>query len=431
MDQRLQYQSGFGNYFSTEALAGTLPADQNSPQKVSRGLYAEQINGTAFTAPRKENFYTWMYRLRPSVVGGPIEPLAHQYLLSSPHKKTTPPTPPVPLRWLPLPIPQKDTDFIQGLVTMAGNGVCSESGNDIHFYVANCSMKNRFFVSNDGELLIVPQEGRLNLKTELGVLSVEPKEICVIPRGIKFQVELLDQKARGYICENYGSLFTLPDLGPIGANGLANPRHFFSPTANFYDEEESFELVHKFGGQLWRQSLSHNPLDVVAWHGNLTPYKYDLTKFNVINTVSFDHPDPSIFTVLTSQTTKAGTANVDFVIFPPRWMVAENTFRPPYYHRNMMSEFMGLIYGQYDAKNEGFLPGGSSLHNCMVPHGPDEEVFSKASCAPLKPEYLDKTLAFMFESSGLYQATDFALSSEIRDLDYSQCWQSLKKHFSN
>ena len=191
-----------------------------------------------------------------------------------------------------------------------------------------------------------------------------------------------------------------------------------------------FELVAKFSGRLWATRLDHSPLDVVAWHGNYAPYKYDLARFNSINTVSFDHPDPSIFTVLTSASDTPGMANIDVVIFPPRWLVAEHTFRPPYFHRNLMSEFMGLIHGAYDAKAEGFLPGGASLHNSMSPHGPDAETFGKATSAELAPQRLGDTLAFMFESRYVYQPTPAALDADFRQRDYVDVWAGLRSHFT-
>ena len=424
----LNYQSGFGNEFSTEAIQGSLPQGQNSPQQVAHGLYAEQISGNAFTAPRSENRRTWTYRIRPAAMHGEFKEIPLGDVASGPFDATS--VSPNQLRWNPRPIPTQPTDFIQGLFTVAGNGSAdSQSGMAIHLYAANTSMHNRFFYNADGEMLIVPQLGALSLRTELGVLHVAPGEIAVIPRGVRFAVDLLDSEARGYVCENYGAMLRLPELGPIGSNGLANPRDFLAPVAAFEDKEGDFTLLAKFGGRMWSAAISHSPLDVVAWHGNYTPYKFDLACFNVMNTVSFDHADPSIFTVLTSPSDTAGVANVDFVIFPPRWMVAEHTFRPPWFHRNIMSEYMGLIHGVYDAKAEGFLPGGGSLHNCMSGHGPDASTFEAASHAQLAPHKLDKTLAFMFESRWLIRPTQAALSSPQLQSDYRECWQGLKKHF--
>ena len=424
----ITYQSGFGNEFATEAVKGALPRGQNAPQKSALGLYTEQLSGSPFTAPRATNRRTWTYRIRPSVTHKPFVEADAKMIRSGPF--TEAPTPPNQLRWNPIPIPTKKTDFIDGIITLGGNGdPATQSGVAIHLYAANASMHDRFFYNADGELLIVPQEGALTLHTELGILAVAPGEIAIIPRGIKFRVELQEKSARGYICENYGLPFRLPDLGPIGANGLANARDFLAPVASYEDREGDFHIVSKFLGRLWIAEIDHSPLDIVAWHGNYTPYKYDLKNFNCINSVSFDHPDPSIYTVLTAPTINPGTANADFVIFPPRWMVAEHTFRPPWFHRNMMNEFMGLIFGQYDAKAEGFVPGGASLHNCMSGHGPDAETWEKATNAELKPQYLDNTLAFMFETQWAVRPTKFALETKILQHEYYECWQGLKKHF--
>lgn len=424
----LTYQSGFGNEFATEALPGALPQGQNSPQRAPYGLYAEGISGTPFTAPRSQNRRTWTYRMRPSAQQGAMTRIENRLLRSAPFNEVEPP--PNRLRWNPMPIPADPVDFIDGLTSMGGGGdVSTCSGYAIHVYLANRPMVRRYFYNADGEMLIVPQQGRLALFTELGKLEVAPGEICVIPRGIKFSVSLPDGVARGFICENYGAHLRLPELGPIGSNGLANARDFLTPVAAFEEVDEPVQLVAKFQGNLWAGALGHSPLDVVAWHGNYAPYKYDLAHFMVIGTTSFDHPDPSIFTVLTSPTDTAGTANVDFVIFPPRWMVAEHTFRPPWFHRNYMNEFLGLISGTYDAKADGFTPGGASLHNCMSAHGPDTATFEKASHAELKPHKIDGSMAFMFETRFVCRPTRFALETAARQLDYDACWQGFAKHF--
>jgi homogentisate 1,2-dioxygenase len=424
----IQYLQGFGNHFQSEALAGALVIGQNSPQSVPYGLYTEQVSGSAFTTSRHINLHSWLYRIMPAVLHDEFK-LIEQSNLSGPPFNIMP-TPPTQMRWDPMPDPETSCDFIQSLFTLAGNGSAETlTGAAIHLYAANASMPQHFFYNADGELLIVPQEGGLRFKTELGILEIQPGEIAVIPRGIKFQVLLLDKKARGYVCENFGMPFRLPELGLIGANGLANPRDFQVPVAMFEERVGEFTLLAKFQGKLWAANIHHSPLDVVAWHGNYVPYKYDLSKFNAIISVSFDHPDPSIFTVLTSSSPLPGIANVDFVIFPPRWMVANNTFRPPYYHRNIMNEYMGLIYGTYDAKVTGFTPGGGSLHNCMSAHGPDLDAFNKAVTAELKPEYYKDTLAFMFEAQQVWQVTPEAQTASFRQQDYLQCWQGLKSNF--
>jgi len=422
------YLSGLGNEHATEALPGALPVGQNSPQRPPYGLYAEQLSGTAFTMPRAGNRRSWLYRIRPAVLHGAFEPMAQGQLAAGLEEA---PAPPSQLRWDPLPIPESPTDFVDGLVTFAGcGGPDRQAGAAVHLYAASRSMADRFFYDADGELLLVPWQGRLALATELGRIEARPGEIAVIPRGVRFRVELPDGSARGYVCESFGAFFRLPDLGPLGANGLASPRDFLAPRAAFEDREGDCELIAKFMGRLWRAPIDHSPLDVVAWHGNYAPYKYDLARFNTMNSVSFDHPDPSIFTVLTSPSEIRGLANVDFVIFPPRWQVAEHTFRPPWFHRNVMSEYMGLVRGAYDAKAEGFVPGGGSLHGCMSGHGPDAATFEQASQVPLVPRKLDDTLAFMFESRFVLRPTRAALASPQLQRDYAACWRGLRKHFT-
>ena len=422
------YQSGFANEFATEALPGALPAHRNSPQRAAYGLYAEQVSGTAFTAPRSHNRRSWLYRIRPAAMHRPFQRLDNGRIAADFDYVEAPPN---QLRWDPLPMPVEPTDFIDGWVTMAGNGsAAAQSGCAIHLYAANRDMQGRYFYSADGELLIVPQQGRLQLRTELGVIELEPQEIAVIPRGIRFQALLPDGEARGYVCENFGALLRLPDLGPIGSNGLANPRDFLTPCAAYEDVEGDFELVAKFCGNLWTAKIGHSPLDVVAWHGNYAPYKYDLRHFNTIGSISHDHPDPSIFLVLQAPSDTPGVDTLDFVIFPPRWLVAEDTFRPPWFHRNVASEFMGLIHGQYDAKSAGFRPGGASLHNCMSGHGPDSGTFDKASSIDTSvPQKVDNTMAFMFETRSVLCPTAHALASPQLQADYFECWMGIGKHF--
>jgi homogentisate 1,2-dioxygenase len=422
------YVSGFGNEFATEAVAGALPLHQNSPQHVPFGLYAEQLSGTAFTAPRAENRRSWLYRLRPTAAHVPfvLRDAVGGLLRGGPFDEVPPS--PNRLRWDAPQVPTAPVDFVDGLVTYAGNGdPALGNGVAVHMYVANRSMVHRVFVNADGELLFVPQQGRLRVVTELGVLDLAPGEIGVVPRGVRFRVQLLDSAAVGYVGENYGALFRLPGLGPIGSNGLANARDFLTPVAAFEDVDHPTEVIQKFCGQTWSTTLPHSPLDVVAWHGNLAPYKYDLARFNTIGTVSFDHPDPSIFTVLTSPSDTPGTANCDFVIFPPRWMVAEHTFRPPWFHRNVMSEMMGLIHGAYDAKVGGFVPGGLSLHNCMSGHGPDVASYEGATAAELAPHKVGKTMAFMFESRSVLKPTRHATETPLLQRDYDACWSGFTK----
>ncbi|GAA2668321.1 homogentisate 1,2-dioxygenase [Streptomyces lunalinharesii] len=432
----LVYSSGFGNEHGSEAVPGALPVGRNSPQRAPLGLYAEQLSGSAFTEPRSHNRRSWLYRIRPSAAHPPFARANRGEIRSAPFTECLPD--PNRLRWDPLPEPADPTDFVDGLWTLGGNGDATQrTGMAVHLYHVNASMERRVFGNADGELLIVPERGGLLLRTEFGLLRVEPGHVALIPRGVRFRVELLDAAApgqgrptaRGYVCENYGRPFELPALGPIGANGLANPRDFLAPTAAYEDVEGPVEVVNKFCGQLWTATYDHSPLDVVAWHGNHVPYVYDLRRFNVIGSISYDHPDPSIFTVLTSPSDTPGLAGVDFVVFAPRWLVGEDTFRPPYFHRNVMTEYMGLIEGAYDAKAAGFVPGGGSLHNMMSAHGPDRETFDRASAAELAPQKIDDGLAFMFETRWPLTLTEQARDAGHRQRGYDDVWQGLQRHF--
>lgn len=423
MTDRLCYLTGFGGHFESEAVPGALPRGRNSPQRPAFGLYAEQLSGSSFTSPRPENRRSWLYRMRPTADHRPFTSYDGAKLLGT--RAYTEPLAPNRLRW----DPPKDlpgaVDFVDGLATFLANRPPQDlEGVAIHLYRATRSMERRLFVNADGELLIIPQAGVLKIATEFGRMEAPPGTIAVIPRGVKFRVEI-DGECRGYVAENHGLPFRLPELGPIGSNGLANPRDFETPVAWFEDRDEGTEVIQKSLGDLWTTTLDHSPLDVVAWHGNYAPYRYDLERFNVIGTISFDHPDPSIFTVLTSPSDVPGRANADFVIFPPRWMVGEDTFRPPWFHRNLMSEAMGLISGAYDAKAEGFAPGGLSLHNLMSGHGPDVETWRKASEAELKPQKIEGTMAFMVETCWPYRPTAWAL--ERAQSDYDAAWSGFPK----
>jgi homogentisate 1,2-dioxygenase len=432
---RLDYLSGFGNEHASEAIPGALPQGRNSPQRVAHGLYAEQLSGTSFVVPRAHNRRSWLYRITPSAKHPTFRQLGGNASLRSAPFRDVPPNP-NRLRWDAPPPLDEPTDFVDGLYTVGGNGdVLTHAGIAIHWYRANRSMTDRFFVNADGELLVVPQQGDLTVRTEFGVLDVRPGEVVVLPRGMRFAVDVAIEgsddgaQARGYICENYGRLFDLPERGLIGANGLANARDFLAPVAAYEDEQRTVQVVQKFGGNLWAADYDHSPLDVVAWHGSYVPYKYDLARFNVLGTVSYDHPDPSIYTVLTSPSDTPGVANADFVVFAPRWLVGEDTFRPPWFHRNIMSEFMGLVTGEYDAKAEGFLPGGASVHNTFSSHGPDAETFRRASTQELKPQKLDDGLAFMFETRWPIVPTSSALSAPHRQSGYDDVWSDMPRNF--
>ena len=424
------YMSGFGNGFETEALPGALPVGRNSPQKCPYGLYAEQLSGSPFTAPRVANERSWLYRIRPTVKHwGRFRKVDGGLWRTAPCFEHEMPI--APLRWGATPIPQEKLTFVQGVCTMTTAGDAGGmAGMGAHVYLVTQSMKDEYFYNADGEMMFVPQEGELRIRTEFGIIDIEPCEIAVIPRGVKFSVELKGSKAaRGYLCENYGAAFTLPERGPIGANCMANQRDFLTPVAAYEDRDASCVMTVKWGGAFWRTELQHSPLDVVAWHGNYAPYKYDLRHYSPVGPILYDHADPSIFTVLTSPSETPGTANIDFVVFCDRWMVAENTFRPPWYHLNVMSEFMGLVQGVYDAKPQGFAPGGMSLHNTMLPHGPDANAFEHASNMELKPERQSNTMAFMFETRFPQRVTAHAATSATLQSDYSDCWKGLEKRF--
>ncbi|MEE3359942.1 MAG: homogentisate 1,2-dioxygenase [Pseudomonadota bacterium] len=421
------YMPGFGNDFETEALPGALPQGMNSPQKCNYGLYGEQLSGTAFTANPPER--TWTYRIRPSVKHS-----ARYTKIDLPYWKSAPCVDPDVIslgqyRWDPVDA-SGETTWLTGMRTMTTAGdVNTQVGMASHIYLVTESMVDSYFYSADSELLVVPQEGRLRFCTELGVIDLAPQEIAIIPRGLVYRVEVLEGPCRGFVCENYGQKFELPGRGPIGANCLANPRDFKAPVAAYEDREVPSTLTIKWCGQFHETQIAQSPLDVVAWHGNYAPYKYDLSTYCPVGAILFDHPDPSIFTVLTAPSGVPGTANIDFVLFRERWMVAENTFRPPWYHKNIMSELMGNIYGQYDAKPQGFVPGGMSLHNMMLPHGPDRNAFEGASNAELKAEKLDNTMSFMFETRFPQHLTEFAAKEAPLQDDYIDCWDSLEKKF--
>ena len=428
----VKYMSGFGNDFASEdpQCPNSLPKGQNNPQKCPYGLYAEQLSGSAFTCPRFANRRSWLYRILPSVKHYPFKPYKQVYGSLHNNWKESEPNP-NQLRWKPFAILEDEHDFVDGIYTVCGAGdVCSRNGTAVYVYTCNQSMKNRALYNSDGDFLIVPQQGDMSITTEFGIICISPGEICVIQQGIRFSVQV-SGPSRGYMLEIFGTHFELPNLGPIGANGLANPRDFLTPVAHFEELHDKFSIISKYQGRLFEAEQDHSPFDVVAWHGNYAPYKYDLSNFMAVNSVTFDHPDPSIFTVLTAQTTRPGVALADFVVFPPRWSVHEHTFRPPYYHRNCMSEFMGIIKGSYEAKAAS-LPGSATLHSMMTPHGPDVTCFEKATAQEQRPEFIGKgSIAFMFESSLSLALTKWGNETcGCLDKDYYKCWQGLKPHFN-
>jgi homogentisate 1,2-dioxygenase len=430
--ENLEYNVGFGNSFASEAEKDALPKNQNTPKICPYNLYAEQLSGTAFTLPRYKNKRSWLYRIQPSVTQGVFKPCSDEFnhVLTDLNKEKNVVITPSQLRWRPL-SKNSAKDFLGGLTTIAGAGSPEmKNGLAIYAYSFGTSMKNSAFYNSDGDFLIVPQKGNLYLLTEFGKMVVGQGEMVVIPRGIKFSVEV-EEDVTGWICEVFAGHFELPDLGPIGANGLANPRDFLAPKAFYERKKEKFSIYNKFLGKFFVSESDHSPFDVVAWHGNYYPFKYDMRNFNVVNSVTYDHMDPSIFTVLTCVSDEPGKAICDFVVFKQRWMVAENTFRPPYYHRNTMSEFMGNIYGEYDAKGKGFEPGCSSLHLPMTPHGPDKTSYQKGISEEEVPIKFKDTMSFMFESFLMFKICKTAYDDAIKlDHDYHQCWEGLTDNFT-
>lgn len=416
------YLTGFGNEHLSEALAGALPIGRNSPQKLPYGLYAEQVNGSPFTAPRAENQRSWVYRIYPTAAAqGPWSRMPNLHL---DEPETPQESSPERYRWRPWTSTAADVDFVDSLFRMCQSGGSRElRGMSLYAYWANRSMERRLFSSIDGELLILPQSGSLRVRTEMGVLFAEPGEMVLLPRGMRFSVDPLDETCRGFVCENMGMPFRLPERGLIGANGLANERDFLIPVAAFEVDDSKFESIAKFGGRTWRSSLKRTPFDVVAWHGTYAPCKYDLRRFNAIHSVSYDHTDPSVFTALTSPSGVAGVANVDFAVLPPRWLVANDTFRPPYYHRNIMSEIVISLRGSPESRGKDYKIGSSHIHNSMAPHGPDPDILQKASNTSLEPRWED-TLMVMFESFLPYTVTAEALRSPNRDTSYESNWDA-------
>jgi homogentisate 1,2-dioxygenase len=419
----LTYQAGFGNQHASEAIVGALPIGRNSPQRHPLGLYTEQISGTSFTAPRADNRRTWVYRIFPSAASqGKFDRIESALL---PTTRMQAEATPNRHRWERWPIPSAPIDFVAGLTPIAISGRAEDlEGVTIYSFAINRSMFRRVFTSVDGELLIIPQTGKLHILTELGALQVDPGEIILIPRGIRFSVRVESDSASGYVCENFGASFRLPELGLIGANGLANARDFLAPTAQYENDANPVECVMKFGGALWTCQLRRSPFDVVAWHGNLVPYKYSLWNFNALNSVTYDHSDPSIFTVLTSPSAIPGVANSDFAALPPRWSVSEGTFRPPWFHRNVMSEFVISLFGPPEARGSHYQVQSAHLHNCMGAHGPDPEVFSRASSVDLKPTR-EESLGVMFESRLSFRVTDQAMNAANHVSNYSDNWAGM------
>ncbi|ORX94816.1 homogentisate 1,2-dioxygenase [Clohesyomyces aquaticus] len=432
------YQCGFGNRFASESIPSVLPRGQNCPQRVKYDLYSEQLNGSSFVSARQALQHVWMYRIRPSVVHGE---LSRSDLNSKLEAYFGPANPrveynPSQQAWNPFPVPEaspsSSIDFVHGLRTVAGQGdPTSKQGIAIHIYTANASMQNRAFCNNDGDFLILPQQGRLDIQTELGNVMVRPGELAVIQAGIRFKVSLPDGPSRGYIQEIFGAHYELPELGPIGSNGMALPRDFEYPVASFdLDSSSIWEIVYKLAGTLHSCHQPHTPFDVVAWHGNYAPYKYAIEKFINMANVERDQADPTIYCVLTARSIIPGVSLTDFLVFTPKWISTTNTFRPPYYHRNMSTEVMGLVYGTYGGSSHVLEPGGLSYEASYMPHGETYETWKMATTQDLRPtRACEDTLAFMFHVSVPLMLTQWAMESPARNPTDVKVLAGFEGHF--
>ncbi|KAH9874017.1 hypothetical protein IAQ61_004645 [Plenodomus lingam] len=437
------YQAGWGNRHQSEVIPGTLPVAQNNPQEVRFGLYTEGITYSAFAAPRAHNYSTYMYRCRPAAAHNGYVPFESKSNIQNCFLSLNPKVATLPeqAEWRPFPLPKEEEkiDFANGLHTLAGSGDPNiREGLALYVYMINSSMERRAFCNADGDFLICAQLGTLDIVTEMGKIFLQPGEICVIQRGIRFCMNLApDTKvARGYITEVWGSMWELPDLGPLGGHGLANPRDFLYPVAAIDDNlHVDWQIVNKINGELVAIQQDHSPFDLVAWHGNVVPYKYDLTKFSSQNSTSIDHTDPSIFTVLTAKSRDPLTPLADFLWFGPRWDVATNTFRLPYFHRNSASEFLACLYGQGLGRSDDFQPGGGSFEGGHTPHGGFHEGYQHGMrIHESQPEkILTEQLTIMIESSRLFLWTEWARKGcgviDEHGTNY-KVWEALPDRFS-
>jgi homogentisate 1,2-dioxygenase len=424
--------AGFCNFHESETLPGALPVDQNSPRSSPYGLYAEQLNATGFVAPREANRRSWMYRIRPSAEQGPLAPLAHERLRGD---FSGEPVEANLAGWGPLPFPASPTDFVDGLATLGGAGSpSSRRGYAVHLYAANRGMEDRCFSDADGDLLLLPEEGSLTLLTELGVLQVHPGQLALVPRGVRFSVLLGGSRARGYVGESFGRPFSLPERGPVGANGLADARHFRGPVARHEERLcPGYRVTVKLGGALFEATQDHSPFDVVAWHGNHFPTVYDLAAFSPAGNARVDHIDPSIHTVLTSPLDEAGANGLDLVVFTPRWDATEHTFRPPYFHRNVATELNGIIR-EVASAGSPFARGCCFLTPSFTPHGVlatgvERTLALDDERADQARRSADSSLWFQFESTLPFSPTAWARTAPNRVDDWPLVWGAYRRHF--
>jgi homogentisate 1,2-dioxygenase len=423
---------GFGAPLQSEALPGALPLHQNSPRHAPYGLYPEQLSGTAFGLPRHKNLRTWLYRIRPSAQQSPFRPLRHETFTTA---FTSEPVEPNLFGWRPCPIPSAGQDFVDGIVTLGGAGDGhSRRGYALHWFTANRSMDNRAFCNADGDFLLVPQLGELTLVTELGVLEVGTGQIALLPRGLRYSVVLRSPAARGFIAEVYGRHFELPERGVIGANGLADARHFRTSTAWFEDRLElGYRITSKLGGVLYDAQQDYSPYDVVAWHGNYVPYVYDLAAFVPVSNVRVDHPDPSIYSVVSCPLDETGSNLLDLIVFPPRWDPTEHTFRPPFFHRNATMEWNAVVRSD-SSDGALFESGVSFLTPPMTPHGVTSAAVERAfrldeATAAVPHRSSDQSLWIQFESSLPLQLSPLAREPSRAILDWPTVWGAYRNHF--
>jgi homogentisate 1,2-dioxygenase len=426
-------QGGFGSVHESEALEGALPRDQNAPRRCPYDLVPELINGTPFTVRNVDNSKMWTYRIHASFSQTAFHPLPNARFATplgdvEPNRS----------RWAPHPIPAPSTptDFVDGLVTLGGAGdVLSGPGFAIHVYAANADMLDRCFSNADGDLLVIPQEGALDVRTELGWLSVPIGSILFVPRGLKFAIGLPENVGRGWVLEVFGTKLRLPERGLVGSNGLAEARHFRAPHASYEDREcpDGFQHVTKTGGRLFEATHTFSPFDVVAWYGNHAPFVYDLMHFAPVASVRFDHQDPSIFTVLTAPLDDHGRAVADFVFFPPRWEVIEHSFRPPFAHRNAASE-VNMVVRTPKPYSTGYEPGCTFLSPLLTAHGVGTKTYDAILDLPHDhvdpPQRIpDESLWAMVESALPFRTTAWARDTELLDATFLSAFEGMKKRF--
>lgn len=422
---------GFGGHHRGEALAGAVPGRQNTPRHAPYGLHSEQVSGTGFVAPRRENLRSWLYRIRPSAQHTRFSPVDHPRvshdfeIQSSPNLSA----------WSQIVDDSEGPqDFVAGLTTLGGAGnPALRRGFALHGYRATADMEDHAFTNADGDLLVLPQQGRLIALTEFGALEVEPGEVLLLPRGLRVSILVPDGEAQGYAAEIFAGHFQLPERGPIGANGLVDERHFRGPTPYYEDRlAPGFRMTHKFGGALSEATQDHSPFDVVGWHGAYLPLAYRFSAFSPVSNTAFDHTDPSAFTVLSAALDEEGANALDLVVFPARWDPTEHTFKPPYFHRNVTTEINGII--EDPSLNAPFTTGMVFVTPSMTPHGVRagavERFLAKSDEAADRPtKSSSKSLWFQFETALHFHRTEWAKRTDLAKEDWPDVWGEYGVHF--